>query len=101
VQNELYLSQIEIATPVCHTLADVRADLVVPGARSIESAKRDNCRIAAAGTHPFSHWDEQTVTPKERYRGLSADFQQIVRELIIFGCHVHVGLSDRELAVRS
>lgn len=99
VQNELYLSQIEIATPVCQTLADVRADLLRSRRALIESAKRDSCRIAAAGTHPFSHWDEQTVTPKERYRGLAADFQQIVRELVIFGCHVHIGLNDRELAV--
>lgn len=99
VQNELFLSQIEIATPVCETLNDVRADLVRSRRALIEAAQRDGDRIAAAGTHPFSHWDAQTVTPKKRYQGLAAGFQQIVRELIIFGCHVHVGLAERELAV--
>jgi YbdK family carboxylate-amine ligase len=100
VQNELYLSQIEIATPVCETLADVRHDLQrMRGALIAAAAKRGD-RIAAAGTHPFSHWENQQVTPKQRYQELSDDFQQIVRELIIFGCHVHVGLEDREIAVQ-
>jgi carboxylate-amine ligase len=66
----------------------------------IEAARRDGCRIASAGTHPFSHWSEQALTPKPRYRELAADFQQLAREQIIFGCHVHVGIADREAAVQ-
>lgn len=100
VTNELFLSQIEIGTPVCRTLADVRAELVRLRRAVIEAARRDGCRIAAAGTHPFSHWAGQVLTPKSRYYELAHDFQQLTREQIICGCHVHVGISDREAAVQ-
>jgi carboxylate-amine ligase len=101
VTNELYLSQIEIGTPVCHTLADVRAELVRLRRGVVEAALRDGSRIAAAGTHPFSRWEGQPVTPKPRYLYLQDEFQQLAREQITFGCHVHVGIADREEAVQA
>lgn len=99
-QAELYLSQIEIATPICRTLADVRAEIVRLRREVIAAAERDGSRIAAAATHPFSHWEDQKVTPKARYLGIAEDYQQLAREQLIFGCHVHVGISDREAAIR-
>jgi carboxylate-amine ligase len=99
VTNELYLSQIEIGTPVCRSLADVRAELIRLRREVIASAAEQGCRIAAAGTHPFSHWEDQALTPKPRYYGIAADYQQLAREQVIFGCHVHVGLADRDLAI--
>ena len=100
VQPELYLSQIEIGTPICQTLAEVRAELVRLRGEVIAAAERDGHRIAAAGTHPFSHWEEQQLTPKARYVGIAQDYQQLAREQLIFGCHVHVGISDREAAIQ-
>jgi carboxylate-amine ligase len=100
VTNELYLSQIEIGTPVCHTLAEVRAELVRHRRALIAAARREGSRVAAAGTHPFSHWDDQPLTPKPRYRGIAAEFREIIREQVTFGCHVHVGFIDREAAVQ-
>ena len=100
VTNELFLSQIEVGTPVCRTLAEVRDHLTRLRRGLIEAAGRDGSAIVAAGTHPFSHWVDQTVTPKDRYLGIAADYQQLAREQIIFGCHVHVGIADREAAIR-
>ncbi|MBA2341750.1 MAG: carboxylate-amine ligase [Pyrinomonadaceae bacterium] len=100
VTPELYLSQIEIGTPICHTLADVRHQLVRLRREVIRAAERDGSRIAAAGTHPFSHWEDQQITPKARYVGIWQDYQQLAREQLIFGCHVHVGIKDRELAIQ-
>jgi carboxylate-amine ligase len=99
VTNELYLSQIEVDTPVCRTLAEVRTELVRLRRALIAAAGRNGSRIAAAGTHPFSHWDVQALTPKPRYFGIAQDFQQLAREQIIFGCHVHIGIADREAAI--
>ena len=101
VTNELYLSQIEIGTPVCGTLAEARAELVRLRRGVTEAARHFDSRIAAAGTHPFSRWEDQPLTPKPRYRGLRAEYQQLIREQIIFGCHVHVGIADPEDAVRA
>ena len=99
VQPELYQSQIETASPVCHTLAEVRAELVRARHALIQAAEKGGDRIASAGTHPFSHWEDQAITPKTRYQGIARDYRQLARELVIFGCHVHVGLHDREAAI--
>ncbi|MDQ6900388.1 MAG: carboxylate-amine ligase, partial [Candidatus Dormibacteraeota bacterium] len=51
-------------------------------------------RIACAGTHPFSRWQDQQITEKERYKMLEDEMQDVVREILIFGLHVHVALPD-------
>ncbi|GAC1680145.1 MAG: glutamate--cysteine ligase [Ktedonobacteraceae bacterium] len=100
VQPELRLSQIEIGTPVCHTLTEAREHLQRLRHEVIKAAQQEGKEIASAGTHPFSHWRGQPVTPKERYQDLASDYQQLTREQTISGCHVHVGLNDREIAVQ-
>jgi carboxylate-amine ligase len=100
VTQEMYLSQIEIGTAICQTLPQLRAELQVLRGQVIVAAKQTDSRLVAAGTHPFSHWQDQQLTPTERYRGLETDFQQLTREQLIFGCHIHVGIPDEELAIQ-
>jgi carboxylate-amine ligase len=100
VQPEFRQSQIEVATPICQTLQDVRRQLSRLRGAAIASAAKDGNLIAAAGTHPFSHWQEQPLTPKPRYQELAQNYQLLMHELVIFGCHVHVGLSQREMAIQ-
>ena len=64
-----------------------------------EIAEKSGHRIVAAGTHPFSRWQEQEITEKDRYRSLVADLQYVARRLLIFGMHIHVGIPDRELRI--
>ncbi|HYP02582.1 MAG TPA: carboxylate-amine ligase [Pyrinomonadaceae bacterium] len=99
VTPELYLSQIEIGTQVCATLTEVRDELTHLRREVISAAESDGHWIAAAGTHPFSHWADQELTPKRRYRGIAEEYEQLAREQLIFGCHVHVGIRDREAAI--
>ncbi len=99
VVHELRVSQIEVMTRVCRTLSEVRAELSRLRRAVMEAAKEEGARIAAASTHPFSRWQEQPVTPKERYRALLESYQRLTREQLAFGFHVHVGLEDREAAV--
>ena len=73
VTPEMYLSQIEIATPVCRDLAEVRAELTRLRREVNAAAGRQGCRIAAAGTHPFSHWEDQEITPRRRYTGIAEE----------------------------
>lgn len=99
VTPEMYLSQIEIGTPICRTLAEVRAELTRLRREVNAAAEGEGCRIAAAGTHPFSHWEDQELTPRRRYAGIAEEYEQLAREHLIYGCHVHVGIKDREAAV--
>jgi carboxylate-amine ligase len=100
VAPELRTSQIEAMTPVCRTLSEVRAELLRLRRAVIGAAEGEGARISAASTHPFSHWQEQPITPKERYRRLVEREQQLAEEQIVFGLHVHVGLEDREAGVQ-
>ncbi|MEO0408651.1 MAG: YbdK family carboxylate-amine ligase, partial [Cyanobacteria bacterium P01_A01_bin.135] len=100
VQREVYQSQIEIATSVCESLAEARTQLVAARRTVLDAAEQAGSAIAAAGTHPFSDWRNQSVTDKTRYQRLVRDYRQIMRDLVIFGCHVHVGISDKEVAVQ-
>jgi carboxylate-amine ligase len=98
-QPELQLSTVEAETPVCQTLQEVRQELIKMRREMNAAARREGKLLAAAGTHPFSHWKSQRITPKERYLGVAEDYQQLAREPI-FGCHVHIGLADREKALQ-
>src|SRR5579884_2952201 len=98
-QPELQLSVVEAATPVCQTLQEVRQELSKMRREMVLAAQRGGKQLAAGGTHPFSHWKSQRITPKERYLGVAEDYRQLAREPI-FGCHVHIGLADREKALQ-
>lgn len=99
VQPEMHRSQVEIATSICQNLAEVRSELIRSRQVLIEAAQQSNQTIGAAGTHPFSNWKQQEITQKKRYQRLEQEYQQIVRELVIFGCHVHIGMPDKEDAI--
>lgn len=100
IQLEMHRCQIEIATHVCQSLSELRDELRRSRATVIKSAQDDEVAVVAAGTHPFSLWNEQRLTDKDRYQKLAQNLQQAIRELIIFGCHVHVGLNGTEFRDR-
>lgn len=100
VVPELLTAQIEAVSPVCRTLAEVRAEILRLRREVNVAAAKEGARIAAASTHPFSDWQEQRITPKERYEGLVETYRRLARQQAAFGFHVHVGLADREAAIR-
>ncbi len=102
VDREFKLSQVETGTPVCHTLDELSEEITRMRGKVMAAAEEAGARIAAAGTHPFSHWREEgaEVTPEESYLGLERDYQRLARQKIICGCHVHVGISDSEAAIQ-
>ncbi|GCE22799.1 carboxylate-amine ligase [Dictyobacter kobayashii] len=100
IDSELQSSQIETASPICYTLSEVRNMVIHMRAGLISAAAKANCWIAAAATHPFSHWNEQQITQKPRYQQVQQNYQQLSHEQVIQGCHVHIGCPDRELALQ-
>jgi carboxylate-amine ligase len=100
VAPELRTSQIEIMTPICRTLAEVRAELLRLRRSIIKAAVEEDCQIAAAGTHPFSHWKEQQFIPGQRTERIVKRERRMAEEQVVFGLHVHVAIKDRETAVQ-
>src|SRR6478735_3592886 len=99
VKAELHQSMVEVGTEVCRTPAEARAELVRLRGEIMRLAGRNGLKIAAAGTHPFSSWVHQEITPFERYLGVKQDMQDLAQQLLIFGTHVHVGIEDREFLI--
>jgi carboxylate-amine ligase len=100
VQPELNQSQIEIGTPVCTTLDEVRDQIVRLRRAVAKAAEAEGRRIVAAATHPFSSWQDQRITHKESYEGLASRYAHLAKEQLLWGCHVHVGVPDAELAIQ-
>ena len=99
-QPELLAAQVEVETKICRTLDEVRAELTRLRRRMAEVAADQGRCIIASGTHPFSTFEGQQITPKERYLTLEHDYQQLAREQHICGCHVHVGVPDTDAGVQ-
>lgn len=95
-EPELQRSQIETGTGVCATLADLRSELTRLRCALAHAAAGSGAAIGASGTHPFSDWASSEVTPKPAYVRLERDYQQIAREQVICGCHIHVGVSGSQ-----
>lgn len=100
-QGEISTSQLEIATPVCSSLAEVRGHLARIRASADEVARQQGCRILAAGTHPTATWHEQRLTVGERYTSLFERWGLLALQQMITGCHVHVSVGDPELAIQT
>lgn len=99
VKPEMLQSVIEVGTKICADISEARDEIGQLRGTLAALLARDGLRIASAGTHPFSHWQDQSVTEEERYKVLEEELQDVIRELLIFGLHVHVGIPDREARI--
>jgi carboxylate-amine ligase len=100
INPELMQSVLEITTPVCHTAADIERELVTLRSYVTRIAREQGLRVGSAGTHPFSLFERQRITAKDRYRALIDQMQYIARRELIFGMHVHVAVDDPEKAIK-
>jgi carboxylate-amine ligase len=96
---EFLRSQIEVATPVCRTIAEARASLVELRRTVIDECAQYGLAPIAAATHPFSLSSKQKRTDKERYVALLEEMQGVARRMMICGLHVHIGIDDDELRI--
>jgi YbdK family carboxylate-amine ligase len=99
INPELMQSTVEITTPVCRTAGEVHGHLRALRSYIAEIARGDGCRFASAGTHPFSLFERQRITAKDRYQQLVDQLQYIARRELIFGMHVHAAVDDPDKAI--
>lgn len=99
LKPEMHQSIVEVGTQVCRTPAQLREELVRLRRIVIDKTAESGLRIAAAGSHPFSSWLAQDITPLDRYAGVREDLQEVAQQTLVFGMHVHVGIEDREFMI--
>lgn len=95
VKPELHQSIVEIGTKICGDVEELSGEMRHIRGELVRAAERVGLQVAAAGTHPFSNWIDQVITPGERYKNIVEELQQLARSLLIFGMHVHVAVPDR------
>jgi glutamate---cysteine ligase / carboxylate-amine ligase len=96
---ELMQSVVEISTPVCRTAGDVDSELRRLRSYVTEIARSQDLRVGSAGTHPFSLFERQRITARDRYRNLVDQLQYVARRELIFGLHIHVAVDDPDKAI--
>jgi glutamate---cysteine ligase / carboxylate-amine ligase len=97
-KHELLQSTVEVITGICSTVAEAKADLAGTVAEVAAAADKQGLDLMCAGSHPFTHWSSQEVSPKERYVQLMEQMQWMARRMQIFGVHVHVGVRSGDKA---
>nr|WP_269205092.1 glutamate--cysteine ligase [Motilibacter aurantiacus] len=99
VHAEIATTQLEVATEVCTSLADVRQGLRTVRAQAADAAAGVGATIVAASTHPFASWEQQRLTARPRYLELFEKWALLALQQVICGCHVHVSVPDLDTAV--
>jgi glutamate---cysteine ligase / carboxylate-amine ligase len=99
VRQELMTSVLEVATGVHHRVADAVDEVRAVRRRLRDAAAEHGALIAAAGTHPFSHWEHQEITDSPRYQGVVEELRWVAEQVAIFGLHVHVGMPSPAAAI--
>jgi carboxylate-amine ligase len=98
-KHELFECTVEIITGVCTRVDEARADLEATLAEVEAAAHARGLALMCSGTHPFSHYRDQKISPNPRYARLIADMAWMARRMQIFGVHFHVGVRSPEKAV--
>ena len=99
VKAEMHQAVVEVGTNICNNIHDAREEVTYLRKMIIELANEQNLHVAAAGTHPFSDWQQQLITPNERYDELVEQLRDVARSNLIFGLHVHVGIENRNQGI--
>lgn len=98
-EREFLLSQLETATPVCHTSEDALHHLRSFRTKVAAAASAQNIVLAGTGLPPVGGEVAGTVTPNERYLTIASELRGGAAVQYVTGMHVHVEVVDRDLGV--
>ena len=100
VKAEMHQAVVEVGTNICYNIQEARDEVTYLRKMILELADKQNLQVAAAGTHPFSDWQQQLITPNARYDELIDELRDVARSNLIFGLHVHVGIESRQQGIQ-
>jgi carboxylate-amine ligase len=98
-KHELFECTIEVITGICTTVAEAKADIASTRADVEVLADERGLALMCSGTHPFSDWRDQNVTPNPRYEALVEEMAWMAERLQVFGVHFHVGVRSADKVV--
>src|SRR3979490_1526787 len=99
VKHEMHQSIVETGTNICDSVHELRIEMHRTRGELVAAAERAGLQVAAAGTHPFSSWIDQVISPGERYQNIVEEMGQLARSLLIFGMHIHIAMPDKQTTI--
>ena len=98
--GELIASEVEVRTGRCERFPDAAALIGERRAQVFELARAEGVELAAAGTHPWSRWQDQRIIDTPHYRRNDELLRYVVWRNNSFGLHAHVAIRGADRAVR-
>ncbi|WP_246239376.1 carboxylate-amine ligase [Acrocarpospora corrugata] len=96
---EFHMATVETRTDVCRSLRQLRGELRKLRGTLTRTASDAGLSVLSAGTMPTADWRTARLMRKPRYDRCFEHYRDVVQRRITCGCHVHIGIADRELAV--
>ncbi|GAA3438860.1 carboxylate-amine ligase [Kutzneria kofuensis] len=96
LQHEMIACQVESATPVCTGVGELLGHLCRLRETLSASARERDLRLIASGTPPLPEATPPPLTSERRYHQIASHFRSLLKSANVCGCHVHVGVPDRE-----
>ncbi len=100
IKAEFIQSMVEICTPVCRDMAEVEKHLLYFCKKLDEVAKSCDCIPFASSLHPFGLIKDRAIYPSARYQEIMQDLQLCGRRMMTQALHIHIGLDDRDKAIK-
>ena len=94
ITKELLRNTVELVTGIHSTVGEAMDDLDESLDLLRRAANPLGVDLICAGTHPFAQWSTQLVTRTPDYDELIERTQWWGRQMLIWGVHVHVGVSS-------
>ncbi len=99
IKPEQHQSMVELISDILPDIPTARKEMGLLRAKLARLVGEEGLALISAGTHPTALWQENPISPYERYARLEEEFQDATRCNLVFGLHIHVGIESREQAV--
>jgi carboxylate-amine ligase len=97
-RREFRPSMVEMVTDVCTGLGELGEQLLAGRRAAAAAANAIGARLVAIGATPVAE-PHRTPVDDPRFNAITRHYGAIARDPAVCGCHVHVGVPDRRLAV--
>ena len=96
LKPEQHQCMVELISDIMPDIPTARQEMSALRAKLADLLQMEGLALISAGTHPAAFSREQSISPYEHYAQLEAEFQDITRNHLIFGLHIHIGVDGRE-----
>lgn len=99
LKPEQHQCMVELISEILPDIPTARQKMSALRAKLARLLETEGLALISAGTHPAALSREEPISPYERYAQMEAEFQDVTRNHLIFGLHIHIGVEGRERAV--